>query len=300
VNPDGDALGSLLAASLGLRRLGIETLASWGEEPLHVPSGYAFLPGIESLVEPSKISDPDVFVALDCGARDRLGVLEEVAERAPHLVNVDHHPGNENFGTLNLVVPTASSTAELVALLLEDLGVELDRSLATCLYVGLVTDTGRFQYANSSPATLRMAAELLGHGVPATEIAREVFESAPFGYLKLVGRVLERAELVPEQRFVYSYVLTSDLTDTGVALDETDKLIDLLRATRDADVAALLKEQPSGDYRVSLRSKGPSVGAIARAKGGGGHELAAGFTAPDIDGAVADIAAALRALRRSA
>jgi phosphoesterase RecJ-like protein len=300
VNPDGDALGSLLGASLGLRKLGVDTLASWGERPLHVPAGYAFLPGVETLVEPEELPPSDVFVALDCGARDRLGELEGLAARSAHLINIDHHPGNDNFGTLNIVAPTASSTAELVTLLLQDLGVELDRSIATCLYVGLVTDTGRFQYANSSPATLRMAAELLGHGVPATDIAREVFESAPFGYLKLVGRVLERAELVAEERFVYSYVCARDLDDTGVALNETDKLIDLVRATRDADVAALFKEQPSGGYRVSLRSKGPSVGAIARAKGGGGHELAAGFSAADVGETVAEITAALRAARRSA
>jgi phosphoesterase RecJ-like protein len=251
-------------------------------------------------VPADELPPADVFLALDCGAADRLGRLERPARASASLVNVDHHPGNDNFGTHNVVITTASSTAELVMLLLRDLGAGLDRDIATCLYVGLVTDTGRFQYANSSPETLRMAADLLTFGVPATRIAQEVFESAPFGFLKLTGRVLERACLVPEARFVYSWVDLADLAETGVEMSETDKLIDLVRATRDADVAALFKEQSDRAYRVSLRSKGPSVGAIARARGGGGHELAAGFTADDVDAAVRDITAALAGARRDA
>jgi bifunctional oligoribonuclease and PAP phosphatase NrnA len=157
----------------------------------------------------------------------------------------------------------------------------------------VVTDTGRFQYSNSSPDVLRLAADLLAHGVPAPAIAQEVFESSPFGYLKLCGRVLQRARLYAEERFVYSWVTLEDLTDTGVAMNETEKLIDLVRATRDADVAALFKEQGGDGFRVSLRSKGPSVGAIARRNGGGGHELAAGFTAGDVEQAVSSIRRAL-------
>jgi phosphoesterase RecJ-like protein len=298
VNPDGDALGSLLAASLGLRKLGKRTYASWNETSVELPPNYAFLPGTDALVEPDDVPETHVFVALDCGAMDRLGSLEPVARRSKHVVNIDHHPGNDAFGTTNLVVTSVSSTAELVGMLLHDMGVQLDREIATCLYVGLVTDTGRFQYSNSSPETLRMAADLLAFGVPATAIAQDVFESAPFGYLKLVGRVLDRARLEPQERFVYSWVTLEDLSSSGVAMNETDKLIDLVRATRDADVAALFKQQPSGDYRVSLRSKGPSVGAIARAHGGGGHELAAGFTAQDIERGVKAIRSGLRGARR--
>jgi bifunctional oligoribonuclease and PAP phosphatase NrnA len=211
------------------------------------------------------------------------------------LINVDHHAGNENFGSLNIVVVTASSTAELVTHLLADVGVTLEEDIATCLYTGVVTDTGRFQYANSTPDTLRLAADLLAHGVPAPSIAAEVFESSPFGYLKLLGRMLERAALFEEERFVYSWVTQADLTETSVEMDETEKLIDLLRATRAADVAAMFKEQRDGTYRVSLRSRGPiSVGVIARSQGGGGHELAAGFTATGVEEAVSIIRKALK------
>jgi len=294
INPDGDALGSLLGAALGLAKLGKVTHASWGETPAEVPAALCFLPGRELLVQPSELPAADTFLALDCGAASRLGTLEAACLRARHVINIDHHPGNDHFGTLNVVTTDACCTAEMVTLLLRDLDVGMDRDIATCLYVGIVTDTGRFQYSNSSPDVLRLAADLLGYGVPASLIAQEVFESSPFGYLKLSGRVLERARLHREERFVYSWVTQSDLTETGVTMDETEKLIDLVRSTRDADVAALFKQQAEGGFRVSLRSKGRGIAGIARAHGGGGHELAAGFTAAGVDEAVDDIRSALR------
>ena len=295
VNPDGDALGSLLAASLGLRQLGKKTYPTWGTPGLTVPNSYAFLPGSESIVDPQDLPLVKTFVALDCGAADRLGELEKYGKDAEVLVNVDHHPGNEDYGTQNLVKTTVSSTAELVARLLQDLGVELDNDIATCLYTGVVTDTGRFQFSNSSPDTLRLAADLLELGVDAQAVAQEVFESSPFNFLKLTGRVLDRATLIEEDSFVYSWFTRQDLKDTGVAVDETEKLIDLVRQTGAATVAAMFKETGDGQFRVSLRSKGPtSVGAIARELGGGGHELAAGITVKSVEKGVEDIRRLLR------
>lgn len=294
VNPDGDALGSSLGASLGLRKLGKKTHLSWGTSPLSVPPNYLFLPGVETFVGPADFPDADVWLVLDCGAADRLGELESRASEALHLVNVDHHAGNTEFGDLNVVVTSASSSAELVTHLLVDCGVEIDRDIATCLYTGIVTDTGRFQYSNTSPDVLRLAADLLAYGVPAAAIALEVFESSPFGYLKLLGRVLERAVLDEATGFVYSWMTLEDLKVTNVAPEETEKVIDVIRSTRSAEVAALIKEQADGTYRVSLRSKGPtSVGEIARSNGGGGHELAAGFTASSVDAATTSIMSAL-------
>jgi phosphoesterase RecJ-like protein len=290
VNPDGDAIGSTLAASLALRKRGDRTWPTWGDDSFTVPFNYAFLPGTDHLVRPNEVPPTATMLALDCGSIDRLGCLEETARATDCLINVDHHAGNHNFGDLNVVVTTASSTAELVTYLIKDIGIEFDADIATCLYTGIVTDTGRFQYGNSSPAILRLAAELLSYGVPSVKVAQEVFESSPFGFLKLLGRVLERAVLDEDAGFVYSWLELNDLEDTGVALAETEKLIDVLRSTRSAAVAAMFKEQPEGGWRVSLRSKGPtSVGAIARANGGGGHELAAGFTTTSVDDGIAAV-----------
>lgn len=294
VNPDGDAVGSLLAASLGLQKLGKKTYASWGTNPLQPLASFGFLVGIDAIMQPDEVPETDTFLALDCGAGDRLGELEPLARKARTLINVDHHPGNDDFGTINIVVPTASSTAELVTGLLLDAGIELDRDIATCLYTGIVTDTGRFSYANSTPDTLRLAADLLAYGVSAPDIALEVFESAPFGYLKLVGHVLERAALVEDARLVHSWITQADLKETGVAPDETDRLVDMIRGTRAVDVAALFKQQPDGKWRVSLRSKGPGIADFARRHGGGGHELAAGFTADDRDAAVEELVEELK------
>ncbi|MGH2735006.1 MAG: DHH family phosphoesterase [Actinomycetota bacterium] len=296
VNPDGDALGSLLALTLGLGKLGKNTFATWGTKPLSVPPALAFLPGADQLRDYTDAPDAPVFVALDCGAAHRLGDLEAAARKSQTLINIDHHPGNEDFGTLNIVVTSASSTAEIVTRLLLDLDVGFDTGIATCLYTGVVTDTGRFQFSNSTPETLRLAANLLEFDVEHPAVAQEVYESAPFGYMKLLGHVLERATLSEDVRFIHSWFTRADLEETGVGPDETDSLIDAIRSTRDADVAAMFKEQADGRYRVSLRSKGPvSVGAIARNHGGGGHELAAGMTVDTVEAGVETILKELRA-----
>lgn len=293
VNPDGDALGSVLAAALGLKKMGKAVAATWDGGP-DVPPGYEFLPGLDLLVSADEAPGSDVFLALDCGAIGRLGSLETHVRDTERTINIDHHPGNDFFATENVVVTEASSTAELVAELLAVLEVELDRDIAVALYTGVYTDTGSFQYANTSKSALRLAADLLDHGVSPAEIAQEVHQTAPFAFLRVAARVLGRARLHKEERFVHSRLLRSDLRDSGVQVEETDKLIDLLRSTRDADVAAMFKEQGDGSFRVSLRSKGVSVGAIARSQGGGGHDLAAGFTTEDVDEALRSILEQLR------
>jgi phosphoesterase RecJ-like protein len=294
VNPDGDALGSLLGTILGLERHGATVVGSWAG-PAGVPESYGFLPAIDRIVAQKDVRPSDVFLALDCGAKDRLGALARAASDSEVLINIDHHPGNPGFGTLNAVVPEASSTAELVVALLDDLGIELTADIAACLYAGVMTDTGRFHYSNATPATLELAARLRAYDFDATDMAQQIYESSPFGFLKLLGRMLDRAELFEKERFVFSYVTQADLAETNVDMSETDNLVDVVRSIREADVAAMLKEQTDGAWRVSLRSKGPiSVGEIARTHGGGGHELAAGFTAESIEDAKTKILQALR------
>ncbi|HYY44121.1 MAG TPA: bifunctional oligoribonuclease/PAP phosphatase NrnA [Actinomycetota bacterium] len=299
VNPDGDGLGSVLAMALALERLGKRVHRTWGEEGASRRGLYAFLPGADAVKEPSGAPRGVTLLALDCGAADRLGTLEPLIDKSDVVINVDHHPRNDCFGTYNLVVTDASSTAEICSDLIADLGVELDKDIATCLYAGVVTDTGRFQFSNTTPRTHELAARLLACGVVVPEIAQAVFETAPFGSLKLLGRVLQRARLEPDVRLVHSFMRQQDLEETGVDPDETDGFIESLRSTRDADVIAFFKEQRDGRYRVSLRSRGAvSVGAMARARGGGGHELAAGFTARDYEDCVEDLVSELRRVRR--
>ena len=299
LGPDGDALGSMLAMTIALRDRGVDTIASWGSDPFEVPRQYAFLPRLELLSPPSAYpAEPDVMVTCDCGAIERLGSLEPNARAARTLVNVDHHRSNEGFGTVNLVDPEAAASAVIAHALLGRLGIALTRDVATCLYTGLVTDTGRFQYKNTTPSVHEIAADLLGAGAPHDEITQIVYNTHPVGYLRLAATALGRLQVRESDDLVWTWVTQRDLSDNGIAMDDIEGLIDLVRTADVADMAAVLKEQPDGRYKVSMRSKGANdVGRVCATFGGGGHALAAGFTAADGDphATVEQIVSALQA-----
>jgi len=288
VFPDGDALGSMIGLGHFLRRQGKKVWMGWGSPVLRVPPQFGFLPGLDLLGgEPP--AAPEVFVAVDCANLDRLDLLQPVFRAAGTRVNLDHHATNDHFGDINLVDPRAASSCELAYELVLRMGGVPDAEEATCFYTGIVTDTGRFQYSNTSPATLRTAADLRELGVDHTRVANEIFESSPFGYLHTVGTVLGRARL--QDGVVWSWLDLRDLN--GTRLDEAEDMINLLRAVREAGVAVLLKETEPGRYKVSMRSRGDvDVAGVAAAFGGGGHPKAAGFTAP---GGVEETMNALRA-----
>jgi phosphoesterase RecJ-like protein len=229
------------------------------------------------VVDPAAVPEaPEVFVAVDCASADRLGVLVGHFERAAATLNLDHHVSNEDFAAINLVDPGAASSAELVFDLVARMGGSPDLAEATALYTGIVTDTGRFQYANTSPATLRTAAALREAGVDHEGVATAIFESSSLHFLHLLGLVLMRARV--DHGLVWSWLSTADLAACGLALDETESLVDVLRTVRESCFALMLKELPDGTYKGSLRSRGEvDVAAIARSLGGGGHRLAAGF-----------------------
>ena len=284
-NPDGDALGSLLAAKLALEALGKDVVMYLaGETPL--PREYAWMP-LEDLRR--KLPDDAgqrVLLALDCANESRLGPDPEVLHSAPLVVNVDHHHDNTRFGAVNLVVAEASSTGEIVRDLLNDLDVELTPEVAEALYIALVTDTGRFQYTNTTPKALRLAAELVEAGADVHKIFQDVYESVQFAKLKLLARALERAQIYEGGRLVISYLLRDDFAEVGAAEPYSEGIIDYLRAVEGADMAALIREPPRGDAsrRVSLRASADEidVSKIARASGhGGGHRQAAGFSSDD-------------------
>jgi phosphoesterase RecJ-like protein len=285
-NPDGDALGSLLATKLALDELGKDSVMYLaGEAPL--PREYSWMPLDDLRRKVPDDAATRVLLALDCANESRLGPDPEVLHSAPLVVNVDHHHDNSRFGAVNLVVADASSTGEIVRDLLDELGVELTPEIAEALYIALVTDTGRFQYTNTTPKALRLAAELVEAGADVHKIFQGIYESVQFAKLKLLARALERAEVYEGGRLVISYLLRGDFAEVGAAEPYSEGIIDYLRAVEGADMAALIREPPRGDAparRVSLRASADEldVSKIARASGaGGGHRQAAGFSSND-------------------
>jgi phosphoesterase RecJ-like protein len=280
-NPDGDALGSLLAMKLALDQIGKDTvMVLRSDAPL--PGEYAFMPLAELRRRwPEDVAER-VLLALDCANESRIAD-PEVLGRVPLSINVDHHHDNTRFGELNLVIADASSTGEVLRDLFRELDVTLTPSIAEALYIALVTDTGRFQYTNTTPKALRLAAELVEAGADVHRVFQDVYESVQFAKLKLLARALERAQVYEGGRIVVSYLLRTDFSDVGAAEPYSEGIIDFLRAVEGADMAVLIREPPRQDgpaRRVSLRASVDEldVSAIARKSGGGGHRQAAGFS----------------------
>ena len=281
-NPDGDALGSMLGLTLGLRELGKAALMYVaGNAPL--PAEYKFL----ALDELRRDVPPDigerVLLAVDCANERRISEERSAIEGAAMVVDIDHHHDNSRFGEVNLVVDDASSTAEIVRDLLRELDVPLTPEIALPLYVGLVTDTGRFQYSNTTPKALTLAAELVEAGADVHGVFRHVYETVQFAKLKLLARALERAQLFEGGRLVVSYLLKDDFGAVGAEEPYSEGLIDHLRSVEGAEMVALIREPPRNEgpaRRISLRSSHDEVdvSAIARQAGGGGHRQAAGFS----------------------
>lgn len=278
VNPDADALGASLGLSNFLRARGVGTTCSFPNEPFEPPRWVRMLPGNEALAPPAEFPlDPHVMVTCDVASMDRLGMLARSAARAQTLVWIDHHVSNEGLGTIPLIDPKASSTCEMVWRLLRSIGGDVPVETATCLYAGLVTDTGRFQYEAVTPETLRLAAELREFPFDHARLVQALYEDNATAYLRVLGIALER--ITVDDDLVWTYLTQADLSDAGVPATETDDLIDVVRTAREADVAAVLKQQRDGRFKVSVRSKGGhDVATVASAFGGGGHRLAAGYT----------------------
>ncbi len=293
VQPDADALGSTLALAEGLRRCGAQVLATF-PEPFTLPSSLGWLPGAGQLVAPASLpAQVDLFVSLDAASTGRLGALAPLLASAGRSIVVDHHVSNPGFGDVRLVDPQAAATVVLVADLLEQLDVELDQQLATCLYAGLAADTGSFRFGNTSPGTHELAARLLRTGIDHAAISRRLFDTAPFGWLGLLSAVTGRAVLEPEvgAGVVWTWSTGAEARAHGLAPDQLEALVDVVRATAEADVACVLKGQDDGSWVVSMRSRGATdVARVAMALGGGGHRAAAGYTsAHDLPGTMDEL-----------
>jgi phosphoesterase RecJ-like protein len=280
--PDGDALGSLLGMHHLLTQLGKDSVMFMAAKEFPLPVEYRFLPLEEVFHEaPADMADRTV-VFLDCGNIDRMPV-EFLSEGDNFRINIDHHHDNTLFGDLNLVDTAASCTAEIVYELAILLGVEVTPEIAAALYVGLITDTGKFMYENTNAHTHRIAAELIDAGVAVDETYRRLYEHVPVEKLRLLSRALDSIQRLCGERLVITYITAADYEATGAGEEMTEGIIDHLRSVEGSRVAALIRDQ--GDRgraarKVSLRSSGGEidVSAMARAHGGGGHKRAAGFS----------------------
>ncbi|GAA5181809.1 bifunctional oligoribonuclease/PAP phosphatase NrnA [Rugosimonospora acidiphila] len=283
VNPDGDALGSMLGFGLGLRQLGREPLATF-PAPYELVPPFTELPGLELLIDPAEApAAPDLLICFDAASIGRLGELADRLDTANTSIVLDHHASNARFGDIPLVEPTAAATSVVAESLLSRLGVTLDKAMAECLYVALATDTGSFKFDLTTSAVHELAARLLATGIRPAEISRRLFDSRPFGAMKLYGDVLARASLEPAAAggagLVWSYATLEDLVRHDQRRHVLEGLIDAVRVAEEADVTCVLKQVSAQEWSVSLRSKGAvDVARVAVGLGGGGHRLAAGFT----------------------
>jgi phosphoesterase RecJ-like protein len=283
-NPDGDALGSLIAMQEMLLALGKDSAMFIDASEFPLPHEYQFfeLPGL--VERPPADLEHRTFVFLDCGNVER-NPAEAFQRPGAHILNIDHHHDNTRFGTVNLVVPKASCTAEIVWDLMHGLGVTPNLHAAEALYVGLITDTGRFMYENTTARAHRMAAELIEAGVDVHRIYRQVYEDMPYGKLALLARGLANVQRYDGGRLTVTELSRLDFVESGAEESYSEGVIDHLRAVQGTAVAALVRDR-MGDTdgerprKVSLRSSDDrvDVSRIARAQGGGGHRAAAGFS----------------------
>ncbi|MDO8848366.1 MAG: DHHA1 domain-containing protein [Coriobacteriia bacterium] len=278
VDPDGDAIGSSLGLAFALDQLGVPVTLVLGSGS-RCPATYAFLPGSERLgAPPAEVDGPYVFAALDSPDVSRLGAGTDLAKRADSLLLIDHHPDATRLQPADVLDSSAAATGMLVWQLLSHLGATPDERIATCLYTATLTDTGRFSYSNTTPDTLRAAADMADAGAHPNDIYSAVYENRSAGAQMLVGRTLARVTIANGGHVAYSWITEDDFADTGALPEESENLIDFVRALGGVDVVFLAKVNGT-TVRGNLRSKSDTdVSAVARMLGGGGHRAAAGFT----------------------
>jgi len=282
--PDGDALGSLLALGLALTKIGKKTTL-YNESS--VPAVYRFLPAVKRIVHHvKKPSCYDTALILDCGDISRLGSDCESIEKIACVINIDHHISNTGFGDIQCVDTEACATSEIVYRLISEFGVSIDRQMATCIYTGILTDTGSFRFSNTNQAAFAISREMAEIGVEPYDVAQHVFGTYSLGRIKLLNLALDSIEISENGKMSIMTVTKNMLETTGTQPEDVDGLINYARRIQDVKVAALIQEPKNGvckaqnrrKYHVSLRSDGSvDVAAIASAFGGGGHYSAAGF-----------------------
>lgn len=286
VHPDGDALGSVLAMAHALKAAGKKVVATF-PDPFVIPysleqslPGVDLLSDLKSVIESARIFD--VAMTFDCGSKTRLTGLENMLESAQVFINVDHHLSNERFGDINVIDIGAASSGSVVLDILDACGIALNKESAQCMYVALLTDTGRFQFSSTTSKVFDQASRLAKYDLPIAKLSRVLTEEDPYKFLKLAGQALGAMEFDAKSGVVSAVASIELQKKHGVKYDEIEGLIEFVRRTRESDVACVVKEFEPGDYRVSMRSLGViDVCEIASKFGGGGHRYAAGFSSKE-------------------
>ena len=287
VRPDGDALGSQLALGLSLKQLG-KDVRIWNEDGMLAK--YSFLPSANLLTKPpADPEDVDVAIALDTAIQNRLGTALPAVRSAKVWINIDHHPSNPGYGDLVQIDPKAPATGEILFELIKSEKLPIDAAIAENLYVAISTDTGSFQYPNTTARTLEIAAELIRAGVDVGRVSRLTYENYPRRRAELLRDLLGTMRFDANDRIASFSLSLATAKKLGVLPEDNEGLIDHLRAIRGVIVAVFFEELPDGKVRVSMRSKSEKVNvcAICEKFGGGGHVLAAGArvrgTLPEVE-----------------
>lgn len=279
LNPDGDALGSSLALSLYLDGLNIEN-----EVLCHhpAPKNLRFLPGVSRIRQHPKEGEVNLGFLLDLDSWDRLGDVEPHFRSIPWLIQIDHHVPHDEPGNLRIVDTTAPATAVILFRILEELGASLTPAMATCLLVGIVTDTGSFRFRNTTPEALSIASKLLDAGADIELISEQVFQNKPLAAARLLGYTLGSMVLIENDQIAYAVIPNDLFAQTGASDEDTEGFVNELLSIETVKIAALARESRPGKYRVSIRSRGTlDVASVARLFNGGGHRNAAGCTLSD-------------------
>lgn len=277
VVPDGDNIGSSLALCLALQKLNKEVEFVLDD---NIPVVYQFLKGAREVERKTSFAnhDYDLLIAMDCGDLDRLGKVKQLAEHT-RLINIDHHISNTRFGEINLVEENASATAEITYKLIKSMGIFIDKDIADCVYTGIVTDTGMFQYSNTSEETHSIAAELIIAGVSPGDIFNKVYQNSPKEKVLLMKEALKSLEFYYEDKVSYIAVSKAQMDDITKDDLDTEGIVNLARDIAGIEAAVFLKEKEPNVVKASLRSKDKiDVCAVAKKFGGGGHIRAAGCT----------------------
>jgi phosphoesterase RecJ-like protein len=298
VNPDGDAIGSLIAAGLMFKAAGKE-IQLYNESP--IPAVYRFLPGVELIRRHvDDMNGYDTAVVLDCGELSRIGEIEPVVRQIPTIINIDHHITNDGFGDFQMIDTSACATSEMIYRLTKRMAIPIDASMATCIYTGILTDTGSFRFSNTNHSAFAICGEMIELGVSPHKIAQHVYGCYSLGRIKLLNRALDSIEIAFDGKLSIMTVTKKMLEDTRTGPDDLDGFINYARNIEDVKIAALIHENgevarnSKKEYHVSLRSDGSiNVAEIAKAFGGGGHISAAGF---EVESTLAEIKEKLKVI----